>query len=196
MDVFSSGHSVCSSQNHCIREIQFGQVERSLRQFDGRLILFQALGLFQLLEQSRLFLAQQLFIACLCSFVIRFYPVELLRSNGFFFQQFLITFVIRLSILQANTLLINGSIRYEDVVLCGVDSGMHGTFSGQCIAIVGFGLCHFQTVFRIFYNGQCVSFFHCLVFLKADFFDEALHSCADWGQVLFHLGIVCIFHIT
>ena len=196
MDVFSSGHSVCSSQNHCIREVQFGQVECCLCQFDSRFILFQALGLFLFLEQSRLFLAQQLFIACLCRFVIRFYPVELLGGNGFFFQQFLITFVIRLSILQTNTLLINGCIRYEDVVLCGVDSGMHGTLSGQCIAIVGFGLCHFQTVFRIFYDGQGISFFHCLIFLKTDFLDEALYPCADRSQVLLHLGIVCIFHIT
>ena len=35
-----------------------------------------------------------------------------------------------------------------------------------------------------------------LIFFKADFLDEALHTGIDGGNVLLHLGIVGIFHTS
>ena len=73
---------------------------------------------------------------------------------------------------------------------------MHGILSYQCILVVGFGLCQTQQVFRVLNYQQGVSLADFLVFFEIDFLDESRHAGVDGGDVLFHLCVVGIFHIT
>lgn len=84
----------------------------------------------------------------------------------------------------------------RQVVLHGGYPGMGDQLPGLRIGQIRFGLCQTQFKLRVFYHKQRIAFMHRLVLLKTNLLDEALYPCIDGSNVLLHLGIVRVFHVS
>ena len=134
------GDPVAGGGDDGVGEVEACQVEGSLGDGHGGVVLVQPLGLLLTDEGGRPALPQEAFVVCLEGFVVGAHVVELLRGDGFLFEQGAVAVVVLLGVEQADVHFLDAGIGDGEVVARGGDGRAHGAPSDEGAQAVGFRL--------------------------------------------------------